>query len=139
MALGTVTDLTGDAKAIELLASAIATNGAPTGTAGIDIQAVKALLGFLPKKLRVALRSTAGSGTMTATLRLWGRLGTLGWVPLVNLNAGAALAEVGADLLAFSEAVEAIEGVDRLYLEIVAIGGTSTAVTGYLVAGRQLD
>jgi hypothetical protein len=139
MALGDVTVIHSDAKAIELLASATAVNGAPAAAAGISADAVKQLLGLIPKKLRVALRSTAGSGVMTVTARLWQRLGALGWVPSESLNAGAAIAEAGTDLLAHSDEFDTLEGADRFYLEITAIGGTATAVTGYLVSARQAE
>lgn len=139
MALGDVTVLSPDAKMIELLASAVAANSAPSGAAGIEANAVKQLLGFIPKKLRVAVKSTAGSGTMTVTLKLWMRLGAVGWVVAEALNGGSAIAETGADSIGYSDEFDTLEGADRFYLEIVAIAGTSTAVTGYLVAARQAD
>lgn len=146
MALAAVTATRGDAHVVELLASAIAVNGLPTGDAGIALDA-----GFssdqargrrpLPKQIRVAVNSTAGSGTMTVTLRVWGRAGGI-WFRLKDLNASSAaphtavaIPETTADSIKYSEVVECVDGCDRLYLEIVAIAGTSTAVTGYAIFG----
>lgn len=137
MAIGTVTTLTPDAAAIELLASATATNGAPTGSAGLSANALAQVFGTIPRKLRVAVVSTAGSGTMTCTLTLWMRLGSLGWVQAQKLNAGSAIAETGTDTIGYSETVDTLECADRFYLEIAAIAGTNTAVTGYLALARQ--
>lgn len=142
-ALGDKTDIVaGDAFAIEVLASATATNGAPSGAAGIDANMLR-IRGALPKNIRVTALSTAGSGTMTVSLRLWHRLGALGWVTTQALNASSAaphlavaIPETGTDTIGFSERVETVEAADRYYLEIVAIAGTSTAVRGQIAVGR---
>jgi hypothetical protein len=44
-----------------------------------------------------------------------------------------AIPETGTDAIDYSEDIGDLRAVDRLYLEIVAIAGTSTAVTGALV------
>lgn len=135
MALAAKTDIVaGDSWAIELLASATATNGAPTAAAGIDANLLRKG-GALPTKLRVAAISSAGSGTMTVALKLWMRLGALGWVVAKSLNAGSNIAETGADSIAYSEEVDVANTADRFYLEISAIAGTLTAVTGYALVG----
>lgn len=143
MALGTVTVLNQDASAIEVLASAIATNGAPTGTAGITAESVRALTGGMPQSFRVGVYSTAGSGTMTVAVRLWTRLGALGWVvaqPIAALSTAiqtaGTIAETGTDTIGWTEVVNTIAGADRYYLEIVSIAGTATAVTGVLIVSR---
>lgn len=136
MALLDITQIDSGVVAIEALASAVATNGAPTGTAGIAAQAVRDLLGTMPSSLRVAIISTAGSGVMTATLRLWQRMGALGWVMAKALNAGSALAETSPDSINYSEDITTPNTADRFYLEITAIGGTLTAVKGLLVVAR---
>ncbi len=142
MALGTKTDtVAGQSYAIELLASAIAANGLPSGTAGIDTNSL-AEFGRVPDKIRVGVNSTAGSGTMSVTLRVWGRAAGI-WFRLKDLNASSAaphtavaIPETSADAIAYTEEVTGIAGCSRLYLEIVAILGTSTAVTGYALVGR---
>lgn len=137
MALGDITVISPDSAAIELLASAIAANGAPSGgAAGLAANDVRAVLGVLPKKMRVAVLSTAGSGTMTATMRLWHHLGALGWVVASTINGGSAIAETGTDTIGYSEIVDILDVADRFYLEIIAIAGTGTAVKGELVLDR---
>lgn len=142
MALGDVTStVAGQSFAVEMLASAIAANGIPSGaTAGIETNLLR-LNSQVPDKIRVGVNSTAGSGTMTVTLRVWGRAGGV-WFRLKDLNASSAaphtavaIPETGADSIAFSEEVSGVAGCGRIYLEIVAIAGTSTAVTGYAIVG----
>jgi hypothetical protein len=127
---------------IELLASATAANGIPSGTAGIPTSLLKnRRAGKVPDSIRVGVKSTAGSGVMTVTLRVWGRAGAL-WFRLKDLNAAdsaphtaVAIPETSADAIQYSEVVTGVAGCDRLYLEIVAIAGTATAVTGYAIVG----
>lgn len=141
MALGDVTNTIADESFIvELLASVTAANGIPTGTAGIDLNAQRRIK-KIPDKIRVGCVSTAGSGTMTVTLRVWGRAGTL-WFRLKDLNASSAaphtavaIPETSADSIKYSEEVSGVSGCDRLFLEVVAIAGTATAVTGYAIVG----
>lgn len=141
MALGAVTSIVeGQSFAVEILASAIAANGIPTASAGVEMNALK-FKTRVPDQIRVAVKSTAGSGTMTVTLRVWFRFGqTIGWCVGKALAASSAapqtavaIAETGTDSIAYSEVVECPVGADRIYLEIVAIAGTSTAVTGYAI------
>ena len=137
MALGDKTNtIAGTSYAIELLASASAANGAPSGTAGISCNDI----GFADK-IRVGVNSTAGSDTMTVTLRVWGYAGGI-WFRLKDLNASSAaphtavaIPETSADAIQYSEVVDGVSGCARLYLEIVAIAGTGTAVTGYAIVG----
>lgn len=143
MAIGAETDtIIGKSHVVELLASANAANGIPSGaTAGISVNQLEKYLFKVPDKIRVGCVSTAGSGTMTVTLRVWGRAGAL-WFRLKDLNASSAapstavaIAETSADAIQYSEEVSGVSGCDRIYLEIVAIAGTSTAVTGYAIVG----
>lgn len=136
MAIGDVTVISPDSAAIEILASRTTANGSPSGAVGVLANDVRALLGVLPKKVRVAVISTAGSGTMTVTLRLWIELGALGWVVAATLNAGSAIAETGTDLIDYSEIIDIVDTADRFYLEVMAIAGTATAVKGELVVDR---
>jgi hypothetical protein len=145
MALGTVTSL-GDLVAIELLASATATNSVPSGTsAGLSVQddIKPAFGGVVPDLMTLSLVSTAGSATMTVTARMWGFLAAAAvWVPVGTgpdatkgvINGGVAIGETGADLIRHSETVAYLGHFQRVYLEITAIGGTSTAVTARLNA-----
>lgn len=139
MALADVTVGTG-IKTLEILASATATNSPPSGaSAGAALSALGRNRPFLRGTFK--MKSTAGSATMTVTLRLWGYDAALAvWMPLGTgtgsgkgvLNAGAAIDEVSADSLVHAEPLEFVGHFERLYVEITAIGGTSTAVTCYL-------
>lgn len=136
MALGDVTTtLANESFVVEILASATAANGAPSGaSAGIDINLLR-VGGELPTSIRVGIISTAGSGTMTVTLKVWMYAGTK-WFVAQSLNGGSAIAETSADAIQFCESVSVIQGAARIYLEIAAIAGSSTAVTGYAIVGR---
>jgi hypothetical protein len=148
-AIGDVTNVyAGEVKGIEMLASATATNSPPSGaSAGLEINALRQF-GKLPDKAALVIASTAGSGTMTATFRIWGRvpMGSGIWVPLGPgadatkgvINLETAIGETGADTLRHTEMIENLALFDRLYLEITAIGGTSTAVTAWLVVRQPL-
>lgn len=144
MAIGTVTDL-GPCRSIELLASATAANNPPSGaTAGLDMNLVfQALAGKRPDRVSLVVKSTAGSGTMTCTLKLWGYSpGAAAWIPLGThataaskglLNQGNAIPEgPSADSITHAEPVYQIFDFARIYLEITVIGGTSTAITAWL-------
>lgn len=86
----------------------------------------------------VTVYSTAGSGTMTVTVRMWGYKANAGkWFPLGSsttesdrgvLNGGA-IDEDGADNIVHAELVQGLSGFDRIDAQIVAIGGTDTAIT----------
>jgi hypothetical protein len=87
--------------------------------------------------------STAGSGTMTVTLRLWGYSSVSGtWHPLGVgadstkgiINAGSALGETGTNTIAHSEVVYGLKAFERVVCQVTAIGGTVTAISAALVA-----
>lgn len=89
------------------------------------------------------VESTAGSGTMDVTLRAWGRspytykYGLMGSADATEslrgvLHAGAAIEEDGANRLVHNEPVSGLSAYDRIYMEVVSINGTSTAVDCYL-------
>lgn len=144
MALGTTTEIIqNESYAIELMASLTAANGVPTGTAGLAMNVIREKIGTIPEFLRCGVISTAGSGTMTVTIRVWLRLGSIGWFVARPFNASSsapqtavAIAETSTDSIAYSEVVEISSAADRIYMECVAIAGTSTACTGYLMIGR---
>lgn len=147
MAIGDTLELAPDLYSIELLASATAANSPPSGaSAGLSVDAIKAIFGVVPDVMSLHVHSTAGSATMTATFKLWGYLGaTLGWVPVGTgtdtgkgtINGGAAIGETSTDALMHVEPVGYLGHFVRVYLEITAIGGTSTAVTGRLIGRRS--
>ncbi len=126
-----------------ILDARTSTNSAPSGaSAGEAIPSAN--IWPLPGDAVVLVYSTAGSATMTATIKLWGYVTAAAtWVPLGvgadttkgTLNAGAAIGETSSDVLRHSEIVSGLFGFDRIYAEVVAIGGTSTAVTVDVLIG----
>lgn len=134
---------------IQLLNAATATNSPPSGaTAGFPLKdktpgkAPNFRWNHYPSGV-IHVQSTAGTGTMTVTLRLWGySKATSTWLPLGSnatmatrgvLNLGNAITEDGSDNLCHAEPVTGLGSFTRVYLEITAIGGTNTAVSAYLV------
>lgn len=152
MALGDVTTVAPDLIAVEVLASATATNSPPaSATAGLPMTTlIDAFSGRLPANLSFVACSTAGSATMTATFRAWLMFGTLAslsnglWAPAGAgtdalkgvLNAGVACGETSSDAIRHCEPIELTGHASRLYVEVTAIGGTNTAVTCFVV-GRK--
>ncbi len=140
------TTLSGEGKVVELLSSAIVVNGIPsTSTDGISTNSLH-INGKRPSKIRVSVHSTAGAGAMTATMRLWLRAAGIWFVakPLAASRSApqtaVAIAETTADAISYSENVKGIDGADRLYLEIISIGGSAAAkadlALATLAAGR---
>lgn len=120
-----------------ILDARTSTNSAPSGSSA-GLANPKDNIWPLPQKAVVAVYSTAGSATMTATIKLWGYLTDAArWFPLGIgadalkgvMNGGAAIGETGTDVLQHAEIVEGLFSFDRIYAEVVAIGGTLTAVT----------
>jgi hypothetical protein len=146
-AIGTFTNLDQKTYAIELLATTTATNSPPSGaSAGLATSSILDYFGSIPDPMTLLLESTAGSGTMTVTAKLWGYTPLDGgtWVPLGTggdttkgiINAGAAIGETTSDRILHAEPFQLTGSFQRYYLEITAIGGTSTAVKAYLLARR---
>jgi len=143
VALGDIT-ARGNLYQVELLASATATNSAPSGAAaGIDVQDLESEIGAIPGVASVWVVSTAGSGTMTVGCRLWGFHNATGeWAPLGKgstagqLNDGNVIAEVSADQITHNEPLSDFAHLDRLYCEIESIAGTATAVTVFLTMAK---
>jgi hypothetical protein len=138
----------GDAKSVVLLAPAIATNSAPSSsTAGLATTELFNCFTRWPSVVTLKLYSTAGSGTMTCTARLWGYSPDASggnWAPIGigtgalkgTIDAGVSIDETGADKLLHFETFDLPAHFQRLYLEITAIGGTSTSVTAELITRR---
>jgi len=139
---------------IQLLDGATATNGVPTAgdkTAGFLLGGLGTAGGG--KGLNVPgdgqcafiLKSTAGSDTMTATVKLWVWSDAISeWAPYGTdstaaskgiLNEGNAIAEFSdvADRLLHVELVNGLVNFEAIYAQLTAIGGTDTAVDAYLV------
>lgn len=122
-------------RELNLLTGATALNGAPSpitsATAGVARP-------FAMDQGVVLVHSTAGSGTLTAQVRIWGYQTNLGrWYDLGIINDGADVVEVGADTLSHAEGIAGLRAFDRFYAEVVAIGGTSTAINVNLVCVRS--
>lgn len=83
---------------------------------------------FMADQAVIMLKSTAGSGTMTASPVLWGySILNAGWYRIGALNGGTALSEVAADTLNYVELVVGLRAFTRLACELT-VSGTSTAV-----------
>lgn len=123
-------------KTAELLSAATSSAAPSAATDGVQVPSGV-------KQGVVHLESTAGSGTMTALVRMWGYLNKLGtgeWVPLGTgtgettantqgvLNEGNAIEEISANKLQYAEVIDHLDVFDRLYAEIITLGGTATAV-----------
>lgn len=113
-----------------------ATNGAPS--AATDGKAMP----HLTDLATLFLDSIAGSGTMTVTCKLWGYCAERAkWYPLGTnataaskglINQGNAIGETGTDTIAHCETVTSLQKINRVYLEVTAIGGTATEITALL-------
>lgn len=133
-------------RSLELLTAVTAVNGVPT--AATHGQALNELKrgSRLPSTGDLMVRSTAGSGTMTAQFRLWAYHSKPAvWMPIGTgtasgkglINAGVIQDEVGADVLRHLESVPLSHGIERLYLELTSIGGTATAVSAWLIVDLE--
>lgn len=85
---------------------------------------------FLADEITVLVHSTAGSGTLTASIRMWGYCAVAArWYNLGLLNGGTDIAESDTDALSHVETLDGMRRFIRLYAEIESLGGTNTAVT----------
>lgn len=144
MAIGAITSLgDGDTAEILLLDAATATNSPPSGAAaGISTNLLKKY-GNAPAAVGLKVWSTAGSGVMTVTIRMWGYSNAT-WVPIGTgadttkgtINSGAAIGETTADSIVHSEVLNYPCDFQRLYAEVTAIGGTATAISAALIVSR---
>lgn len=122
-----------------LSASITAVNGIPSGaTAGVALRGASKKIDKQfadgEDEFVVAVKSTAGSDVMTATVAVWGYHADIGiWFRLKVLNAGSAIAETSSDAIQYAEVVDGLRHFDRVYVELTAIAGTATAVQFYLI------
>jgi len=141
-----------------LLSGVTAANGQPSGaTAGVpcydsnvfgEVSAGVCYPQLPSRESTILVCSTAGSGTMTVTIRLWGyNSATSEWYPLGAgadatkgvIDAGSAEGEVKSDKILHAEPLLMAGHFDRLYAEVTAIGGTSTAVDVWVVSPRHVS
>lgn len=157
MAVGDITSAANCKRAICLMTAQTANTGQPTdgaispgalgagvvpnfpneGLFGNDTGA--SFAGEAAERSTLLISSTAGSGTMVGTFVLWGFLkGPNKWYP-INVNAGAALAELASpgDTIRYQEKYLQLGHYDYLFLELKAVGGTATAFEAFLVTSRQ--
>jgi hypothetical protein len=142
---------------IRLLEAATATNSPPAtyAGAGVDIGAILderyGAYGW-PSSCGLLVHTSAGSATMTATVKLWAGVlgvGTAGAGKYVAaspgsaalsglLNGGAAFDEHATDVIHRLDVIALPRLAQKMYAEITAIGGTSTAVTVDLIFGAAV-
>lgn len=115
-------------KVITLLTAAT-TSGVP---ASLTASTGGVALPYCTDQAIILIHSTAGTGTLTATVRIWGFQKEVSrWYDLGPLNAGSPIGEItGADVIAYAEGIAGLRPFSHLYAEIVgALGGTATAIT----------
>lgn len=122
---------------LRLVEGATAGNSPPSGASAGQSLDNRVYGPPYPQEVVVAVYSTAGSVTMTATVRLWGYLPVPGvWVPIGagadatkgTINLQSAIGETGTDTIRHAELLRGLFIFSRVYAEITAIGGTSTAI-----------
>lgn len=142
----------GATHVVRLLEAADATNSPPSSyaAAGVDIGAIlDNLYGAKawPTSCGLVIHTSAGSGTITATIKLWAGvlgIGTSGAGKYVAaspgsaalagvLNGGAANDEHATDIVHRLDIIALPRLCQKMYAEVTAIGGTSTAVTVDLI------
>ena len=129
-------------RTLKLLEAVTAANGVPSlSTHGYSLESV--LLGCeASEAASILIRSTAGSGAMDVTVRIWGyHAAPAVWMPLGThatatskgvINEGNAMGEPTTDVLRHAEPILHYGHFDRLYCEVVSINGSSTAVSVWL-------
>lgn len=134
---------------VRILDAETATTAVPVyATDGVDVGAIlDGLYGAKawPTMCGVAVRTTAGSGTMTATIKLWAgyRISTSAGVYLAAspgaaatagvLNGGAANDEHATDNINRMDVLSYPRLARKYAAQVTAIGGTATAVTVDLI------
>jgi len=138
-------------KIIELLSSRDATNAAPSGASvGVEVQGLT-IGGNIPDHCSCLVLSSGGSGTMSCSIKLFGYVADSSiadWFPLGVasadsdrglLNQGNSIGESEANKIRFSEQLNYIGHFDRVYAQVTALGGSSTAISVYLVSEAAID
>ena len=136
-------------KMITLLTAQNGTNSAPSvDTDGVSTNGLR-VGGNIPDTCTVMVKSTAGSGDMSVTLKLWAYSGDTGiWAPLGThataaskgiLNEGNAIGETNTDYIAHAEPVSYLGHFDRVYCEVTARGGSGVVVSVYVLGETIID
>lgn len=138
------------ARSVQVLTAETGTTAAPSAaTDGVETNSLK-VGGNVPDAATIVVQSTAGSGSMTVTLKLWGYdTDSAKWSPVGTnataankglLNGGAAIPEGPvADTINHRELFFYLGHFDRLFLEVTAIGGTATAVSAWIRVEEGID
>lgn len=115
------------AKVITLLTAAT-TSGPP---ASLTSSTGGVALPYTCDQAVILVHSTAGTGDLTATVRLWGFQKEVSrWYDLGPLNGGVAIPEQTTDVISYAEGIAGLRAFSHLYAELDgALGGTNTAVT----------
>lgn len=138
-------------KTLTLFSGLTATNSPPSSASdGVDLNAI-AIAGNVSDSATLLIKSTAGSGTMTVTVKLWGYVADTAiadWFPLgANsdatkkglVNNASAIDEHATDSLRHAEVLSFPGHFDRIYAEVTAIGGTSTTLSAFLICESSID
>jgi hypothetical protein len=119
------------------------TAAVPTAaTDGVDLSQMR-----YPNDVVCLIHSTAGSGTMSMTVKAHGyHPSTSRWYPLGTdataankglLNEGNAMGETAANAISHAEIISGLRGFSRFALEITGSTGADTAITA-VIATRDL-
>ena len=112
-------------SATNLAGGGSTSSAAPTATDS----AAGVALPYLCDQALILLRSTNGSGVMTADIRLRGWSAKAGrWYTIGSLNNGTAVPELSADLIDYTELVVGLRAFSRVHAQIITLGGTATEV-----------
>jgi hypothetical protein len=136
-------------KMLTLLNAQDGTNSAPSAAgAGVATNGLS-VGGNIPDTCTIMVKSTAGSGDMSVTLKLWAYSGdTAVWAPLGThstaatkgiLNEGNAIGETSANFIAHAEPVSYLGHFDRVYCEVTARGGSGVIVSVYVLGETIID
>lgn len=79
----------------------------------------------------ILVHNTAGTGTVSAIVRLWGFCSQKGrWYDLGALNGGDAIPETSsAEAIAYAEGIAGLRPFTHLYAELGTLTGTGTAIS----------
>jgi hypothetical protein len=132
---------------VELMAARATISAAPAlVTDGLAVSALLPHSFLLPSTVSLFVNSTAGSGAMSVTARLWGYHPGVGdWMPLGIgtddgkgvINAGSAIGESLNNKIRHTEPLDFPTHFTRVYLQLTAIAGTATSVEAHLSVARN--
>jgi hypothetical protein len=144
MAIGDTDELRGWRKIIKVVEAATSKAAPTLATHGVDLGDL--FKGRRPRNAAIFVASTAGSGTMTVTIKCWGYITAAAtWAPCGKgsaslkglLNNQNAIPEVSADSIVHFEPLDLPTTMDRFDVEFTAIGGTATAISVWIVIPEE--